>query len=85
MSDERPPKQCRLICIGMAYNDGKTVEPHHVLEWRGELTRRANPEKDDMWKLYAPGERWVWADRSDIEILGRTPGNHTVREMLDDV
>lgn len=66
----------------MAYNDGKTVDPNHILEWRGDMSRRADPDKDDIWKLYAFKERWVWANRSDIEILGRTPGCHTFREMF---
>lgn len=83
MNIERPPKQCRLICYGMAYNDETEVMPNHILEWRGEISRRANPEKDDLWKLYAPDKRWVWSTVSDIEILGRTPGNHTLQEWID--
>lgn len=83
MNDERPPKQCRLICYGMIYEDNTDATPQHTLEWRGEILRRSSPEKDDMWKLYASDEKWLWANLSDIEILGRTPGNHTFREKIE--
>jgi len=79
---EIPPQQCHLICEGYCYNDDKPVEVDHILEWRGELTKRYNPDKDDILKLYSKDEKFTSAGHSDIVMLGRTPGVHTVSEMI---
>ena len=80
MNELRPPQQCRVTIAGATYNDSTAVSENHMLTWRGEINRRCDPEKDDLWKLYA-GAKWCWIELSDIQILGREPGSHTVSEM----
>lgn len=77
-----PPQQCRVIAHGVTYSDGTPVSPSHVLEWRGLVSIRCNPDKDDIWHLEC-GEKRVEIEVGDLEILGRTPGHHTMREKLD--
>lgn len=78
----RPPQQCRVLSSAY-YNDGSIVSDSHMLTWMGEVQIRADPEKDDMWKLCASKDKWVWAEIGDIQVLGRTPGSHYLREYLD--
>jgi hypothetical protein len=39
------------------YNDGTVVNDSHVLTWLGEIIRRADPEKDNQWKLCASKDK----------------------------
>jgi len=79
---DRPPLQCRVMSESY-YNDGSIVTDSHILTWMGEIQRRADPEKDDQWKLCAPSRKYVWTEVGDIQILGRTPGSHYLKEWLD--
>ena len=86
MNDQqlRPPQQCRAIVYGATYNDGTEVSMNHVLEWKGLLWIRCNPEKDDIYRLHASEEKWTELCGHEFEVLGRTPGAHTLQEKLKD-
>lgn len=79
----RPPKQCRVAISGLCYIDGTSVNENHLLTWRGDIQRRTDPEKPDLWKLYSSDDLWVWVEEDYLEILGRTPGSHTVKEQIE--
>lgn len=81
----RPPQQVRIICYGMTYSDGSDVSPNHLLEWRGSVSIRADHHKDDTWELHTGDGRTVECGLSDIEIMGRTPGCHTVQEWAKEI
>ena len=83
----RPPLQCRINSKRQhEYSDGQLVLPSHILEWKGEIIRRYDAEKNDQWKLYLSSTgQGLWVELSHIEVIGRTPGKHTVKEAITDI
>lgn len=60
---KHPPRRCRLR------SPTSTLPAGTLLTWEGQINRRTNPDKDDVWVLHTDDGTAVWLDTSDFEII----------------